>query len=677
MINFNFIIPIYFIFFIFFVSLFIIYKYYKNINDQNIYIKYLLVFLRSLSIILFLTILLEPIISFNKEISKNKEITLFVDNSKSMSLSLGNYDLKKELDLAKSFFNKHKINYNLYIFGDSIREINKVSEINFSDKSTDLNQILETIRYLNSDEYIIISDGMQNQGMIDFMIDDFYTINSFGVGSLNIEKQDLSIDTLIIISINEDDIEVRCEISSQINYNNKNIDIKISNEKQNNRKISSVDMVSNRSSYFHDFNIDKSYLSTNNIIYIDPLNHELDMDNNYYNLTLDVDDLYKYKVLLISGRLSQNTKYIKNLIQNYSNIELIHYYRFDKFSDFNKIDYDAIIFDSFPINSNTLSILNDINLIENKNFAFFQGPSAIEDYNFYNQFLLEWGYEFIIDNQPNELDRIIYYKGDDNDDNYGNIINKIFPIPIEKSIINNRRESIIYDNHNNTIMDYFDNNFFVFIPSLTKISNQTVKIYKNDNLKFIIKLFLEKVLFGIEKNRIRIYVNKQTQYINKKFNIYADTKNLDTDYSDFSMYLYNKDGSINSKINECKISFDNLYACTTDISSIGDYFIQAKIKSKNGFNIKSNQIDITAHSLDTEVNNIGLNRQVLENISLNSKGKYFNLEKLGGYISSIDINNASMLKVKRITLFNFQIFWFMIIFLLILEWMVRKNRGLL
>ena len=94
-------------------------------------------------------------------------------------------------------------------------------------------------------------------------------------------------------------------------------------------------------------------------------------------------------------------------------------------------------------------------------------------------------------------------------------------------------------------------------------------------------------------------------------------------------------------------------------------------------NIKSNQIDIIVNSLDAEMNNIGLNRKVLENISLNSKGKYFDLEELPTYISSIDINSSSVLKVKRVNLFNFQLFWFIIILLLIIEWMIRKNRGLL
>ena len=79
---------------------------------------------------------------------------------------------------------------------------------------------------------------------------------------------------MIISSINENDIEVRCEISSSRQYNNKNIDIKISNKEKHNQKISSLNISSNQGSFFHDFTIDKSYLSTNNIIYIEPLYSE-------------------------------------------------------------------------------------------------------------------------------------------------------------------------------------------------------------------------------------------------------------------------------------------------------------------------------------------------------------------------------------------------------------------
>ena len=57
----------------------------------------------------------------------------------------------------------------------------------------------------------------------------------------------------------------------------------------------------------------------------------------------------------------------------------------------------------------------------------------------------------------------------------------------------------------------------------------THKIYKNDNLNFIISSFLEKIFFGIGKNRIRIYTNKHVQYINEKFDLYIDTQNIDKD----------------------------------------------------------------------------------------------------------------------------------------------------
>ena len=677
MINFNLIISFYLFFLVICLSFFMLCKYYNSLLNQERYTRYLLICFRSLSVILFLVILLQPVVSLTETVTENKEITIFIDNSRSMSYSLKNNNFKDQLNLVTEKLQNNNIDFNFYLFGDSIRKINRVSEIHFTDQVTNLNQISEVINYLNSSEYILISDGMQNQGMIDFTIGDNTLVNSFAVGSLY-KEEDLSIDTLIVSSVNENNINVKCKISSKINYNYENIRINISNDKVANKILTYINISENNPTFFYNFTITKSDLSNNNIIYIDHIASEFNTDNNYYNFILDSDDLYKKRILLFSGRLSQNTKYIKNLIQEYSNLELIHFHEFSTFNlqSFNSIEYDAVIFDSFPITAKNLSIINQNNILENKSMGFFQGPSAGNDYTFYNKFLLDWGYNFISDNKD-DLQTTSLYSNNNNSNLYKHIINEIVPINIDKRILNNKRESTFYDDKNNTIIDYNNNNLFVFIPNLTKISNETLNIYKNDNLKFLIHSFLQKVIFGIDKDRVKIYTNKDTYYVDEKFNLYVNIDNININYNDIDIYIYNKDGSIQSKVTKCNFSLENLYICSGKIDHVGDYFIQAKVKSENNFNIQSNQINITFTDLDAEIKNIGLNKEILENIALNYNGGYYELEELNDHIDSIKSDTSSELKLREILIFNFQSFWFVIILFLIVEWIFRKNKGLL
>ena len=71
------------------------------------------------------------------------------------------------------------------------------------------------------------------------------------------------------------------------------------------------------------------------------------------------------------------------------------------------------------------------------------------------------------------------------------------------------------------------------------------------------------------------------------------------------------------------------------IENSNEYFIKTNLESQNNFNINSNSIDIIINDLDIETKNIGLNKQILENIALNYGGNYYDLEKLSDYLKSV------------------------------------------
>ena len=197
MINFNSIIPFYLASLIFIVSFFMLYKYYETLKNQEKYIKYVLIFLRSASIFLFLLILIQPVISLNTKVSENKKIAFFIDNSKSMSYHIEKNKFTNQLKSSIMKLKDNNIDFDFYLFGDTVRRVNEISEINFIDEVTNLNQVSETIKYLDANEYIIISDGMENQSIMNFEIRNNDLLNTFGIGSLY-KEEDLSIQSRVL-----------------------------------------------------------------------------------------------------------------------------------------------------------------------------------------------------------------------------------------------------------------------------------------------------------------------------------------------------------------------------------------------------------------------------------------------------------------------------------------------
>ena len=475
--------------------------------------------------------------------------------------------------------------------------------------------------------------------------------------------------------MSKDSIYVKTKILSETNYNYDAVPIKISNDKVKNKTLGYIDIKSDKDMLLNNFSISKTNLSTNNIIYIGYIKNESNLDNNYYNFIIDSKSLNPKKVLLFSGRLSQNTKYIKSLINEYSDLDLHHFYSFSDFKlkDIESNEFDAIIFDSFPTNSNHFKIIQNP-FFNNKRTVFFKGPSISDDYNHYNKYLLKWGYTLSVDNN----DAIISYNTND-DDLYGNIINKIVPINTnEKSTKSNFEKSVLYDESNdNILIDYKNENLFIFLSNLSKISNETLNIYNTDNLKFLINLLFKQVVFGTNVNKPIIYSDKTSYYVDNVFNLYMDLNKIDSKYEKIKIFIYNADGSVYSEINDCSIIENKIYKCTSSLSASGNYFMEAQIDFINNYKLSSNQIGLIINDLDVEVSNIGLNKRILEDLSSNYNGFYSSIEELNNYVNSIEPESYTSLDLSQVWVFNYQYFWFLVVLLFIIEWVIRKNKGLL
>ena len=108
---------IYFVFIVIF-SFFLL-NYIKLLISKVKKFFYLLILIRSVVIIILVTLIINPSITFSS--FSNKTFDLVIDNSKSMKKYSQN--LINNIKEIKDWGDKNKINFNFYIFGNSLRKI--------------------------------------------------------------------------------------------------------------------------------------------------------------------------------------------------------------------------------------------------------------------------------------------------------------------------------------------------------------------------------------------------------------------------------------------------------------------------------------------------------------------------------------------------------------------------
>ena len=669
MLNIKAILPYYISLIVLLIFTYLIVKYWHSIQKQPKYFKYTLLFLRSSVIILLLIILFNPLLVKNSEFIKNKKIVFFIDNSE--SLSFNKSDLIDKINYASDYFDKNNIEFEYYAFSDTFKKINDVSELTFDDKSTDFNQIFETsINNMDAEHYILISDGMQNEGMIRQINYSLNPINVFGVGNDSIVLEDLKFDSLSIKNGN-DSIDIKCHFSLKVNHDYDNINIRISNDKYDNLNISNIDVQSGQNILLHDIKVEKDILSKHNIISIENIKSEVDNINNYLKLELDDKVLMKSKVLFISCYISDNTRFIKNILYDNKNIDFDHIIRIDDIANIND-NYDMIIIDGY-LNNEQLNIINNKNFKSSK-FIYFQGPILSSKTFDVSDVLLNLGYNLTFVNLDSNS---MYLDVIGNESISNGWAEKITPFNSNFFVTkNNLRKSIesVVDkkDHKKILLDYHKDSLFVFIPDLRSISNKTKRFTSLDYMSYLVDYYIDKIIQ--DNNTLNIYSDKDNFYINESIKIYLDInnksylKNYSTD-----LFIYNKNYNIISKI----VEYDEMDNSIVSFSDAGKYYVEAVMELEDNIVIKSDKIEFNIVDRDKELYNIGLNEELLKRISFQTNGKYYDINDLSNYLNTINPSSSVILKLIRIKLFNFQFFWFIILLFLIVEWIIRKNRGLL
>ena len=645
---------IYFVFIVIF-SFFLL-NYIKLLISKVKKFFYLLILIRSVVIIILVTLIINPSITFSS--FSNKTFDLVIDNSKSMKKYSQN--LINNIKEIKDWGDKNKINFNFYIFGNSLRKIFDFDEIDFSDSYTDFSDFVNN--YKSSNEVILFSDGLNNHGLTDINYKNLNCVNVIGYGNEVISDLDISIELLDTV-ISNDSIKINVLVkknlkniysSGSIHLNNKfnkNYSLINYNLKENSYQKISLTLPINKTDRFNSIYITNNHFESNYL-------------NNSFELLLPENKFSSKKLLLISGSISNNTSYIKKIIKNnLYDYTIDHIYRLNNnlwsksINNFNFNDYSLLVFDDFPLYDDDNLIIDNLES-KNQKIIYFLGPN-----NLSRNYILDFcncDYKNVDNVVVNKISNEYFYKG-----NYytlpSNEVNHIIRC--------NNDTNMSYDN-GNTFISKYQNTILFLIPNLKESS------YKIDGSNLI----FEDLILSVIDNEI--YSN------NRLFEIFVDTYNINIDTPlDVKIKLYDYE-NINDlflniyKDNKLYKQFDNLEKISLDLFSkeivfnkSGEYVLQAGLELYN-YNTNSNFINIKVNKFDREIFVDGINMEFLSVISNNTEGVFYKSINLDEFLENIEISKVNTVNYTKFDLNNLSYLLIIIIILLSLEWYIRNKVGL-
>ncbi len=636
------------------ISFFLLKQYYSIIDKKN----YLIFVLRFILFIILFFLLLSPVVNWSSERMFDKKINIYIDNSISMksNLSYDNIDYDIFYNSLIDNMAKSNLDYNIYIFGDSIREVTKQNK--FSDIAS-ISSNIKRHRYINNADYsLIITDGhLIEIGFDEFINNDTLHIIGVGLDSVSSDISIKSISTLDNI-VGTNDIEMNITIKY-------NLEFEYSGELLIPTKLGSlkVPVKIPKGIGEVDFLVEISTININKYGFIElsALKDEVNVINNkmFYNLDL----LENKNILLVSGSLSNNTNYILGAIRELG-FDYTHLYRVNK--DIIKLEliseYDVIILDGFPY----LNIdLIEIEKLNSNNFVYFQNST---NNKITQRFLKEI---FNISTVKHENVKSISFLNSYNNSILNNIETYNLPnVNTNISYVGNKNSELFYSDSSIAISRN-NNNYCFLIDDIFALKLKEYNITSESHFDTMIKNYL---FYLINREHILELEIKEHQYLlNENIEI---SVNSDPRFTGGDIYLnIVAESDTSSYILSSSFADSIIYRKSFEESGVKELFLSLALNNNETIYSKSKFIYIMNDDIE-KISNYE-NIEYLSKIEQSEKGKYYQINNIEQLFKDINPNQKSKIVNQQFGVLSLHHFWVLMIILLGFEWFYRKKYGLL
>jgi hypothetical protein len=647
-----------------------------------------LALLRFLSGTLLAFLLLSPFIK-SKFIDKIEPVIVFVhDNSESILLNLNSEDsakyIKSTNDMLTNLSEKYQVDY--YAFDD---KINEIDTLNFKGKSTNISFALDQINGLyfnqNVGAVIFATDGIYNQGNNPIYSDFNFPIYTVALGDTN-QQTDVKIVNARANKLAYLDDKVLVEVELQANHlQGKQYQLSLSGK---NALIfnKTIPITKDFDEQKTTFTLDAKSIGIHRyIIEVQEFENEISLANNRFEFYIEVID-NRQKILLLANAPHPDIAAIKSVISVNKNFEIeIQYVQK---MQANLDDYSLLIMHQVP--SETQGAKNILSNVKSSKIPTWYIAGSSTDYASLNQ---EQNIVQISTQGKNGNDASAYFNARFNTFNLSEntiaILKKFPPLltPFGNYNLSPGSTVLFYQKIGTVQTEYpilaFQENLGIRSALFVGDGLWRWKVYdfleNNSNEVFneIIEKTINYLALKGDKRKFRVKTNKSAYFdgelVKFEAELYNDNYEL-INGPEVSLLVTNEDGS------EYPFNFiksEKAYQFETNSLAIGSYTYSATtvfngktLEAAGAFSIASMQLE----ALQTEANH-----NLLKQLSDKTGGAFMEAKDIGSLdellFSQETIKPTLYESFKTRSIINLFGIFFLIMFLLSLEWFARKWFG--
>lgn len=673
-----------------------IFIYRTTLPKVSIWIKSILIFLRTLALISILILIFDIKLNFliNKKIEPATYI--FIDNSKSIG-KIVKRDSSNLVELINDLNSDLEGKKYFYLFGSNIRKLDTVniSQLNFNESSTNFTPILQKIKSDNNiSSALILSDGIINQGgnpISDISNLDF-PIYTLGIGDTS-TITDVIVENITANSIIYSNKETMVEVLIRnIELDEKSANVMISENGQllGKEKITLSKTGVNRVSFPYKTNIMGSHRLT---IDVSTEFTETNMRNNSKSYLLNVLAAEK-KIVLISGSPSSDFDFIYQIIKDNEEflvdkiIEIDQGNLSNSKNSFNKIkDADIIFFIGFPGSYSNVSFIDDITnlILTNKKPLFFLPSVSIDNKKIKSiEKLLPFKYSSKLNTFLN--DQVVHVSGNSIIGNESKILGEWSELPP----INFPRSEISFKTYCNTLLRDKSTQSFPILFTSNLVGERRIVlnsaniwrwklIAKNSETHLLDNLIINSIKWLALTNDddlLQVRLNKNSFKLGEAIlfnaNLYDETLEPLSNQS-LILEIFNDQST---EEYEFKSLGNGIYETEVLAKNPGVFNYRVTVKDKI-INSNSSEGKVNIETIELEDVEEKANVELLSTLAKLSGGQYAYLSNFKNIVKKLNEEQKSKLLYKttdkELRLSNLEFILIFIVLLFSIEWILRKS----
>ncbi|MES2794642.1 MAG: VWA domain-containing protein [Bacteroidota bacterium] len=645
----------------------------------------ILALIRGVLVSLLCLLLLNFFIKKTDNKVQKKLIGILFDNSKSINAIGQNQinGIKNALSNLKNTLNEKDFEVEIGNFSDEIN----IDSIKNEAKTTNLSALLSSFKSKNEGrnitDIILISDGINNQGVSPSNLKYPFPIHTIAVGD-SVPKRDVILRNIISnkIAYQGNEFVVQAEVQS-VGYDGKSTTVSIS---QDNKIIQSkaVSFKNSLEPVLVEFKINSTKKGINRfLVHSSQLSGEFNIRNNTREVFIEIID-GQQKILILAPAPHPDIKALKAIIENNENYKLtIGIANQTEKIDFNQ-KFDLVILHQLPDELGSFEA--EIKQLKKNNNALFYiigNLSSIAAINLYNNDLQIEASSFETDKVNGALNE--NYSSIDFDKNSFKLFEKLPPIIVPFGEYKTKNEIILFQKIGNTLSKkpllivnnkYPKSAYFMGEGLWAWRMDEYAQTDKNEVVDELFTKVIQLVSTKEDTRKLRIYPTSRDFDIGQPVILETEV------YND----IYQK--TFNNKINlqvidEKKVARKYQFTNLEGNSSFQITGLPQGIYNFVGSTEISGKSEVAAgefivKSVDFEMENLQADFNELQKIAKNSGGDFYKVNEIGALQQKLLSKNYVDKIVSEESLdelINWQWFLFALILLATIEWASRKYLG--